>query len=223
MSDPLAPSSSTSSVHKLQVPRHSYTTSVTSVSSGIPAQSGNRSMNSVFRLSRANTSTMESSNQAFDGQSVRPNDRAPSAKPNVTYLDKLWTQIDVLDDVKSMLREVREKGSFFNESFALELDNLKAQQDKLLDVVTSQKFDTKSVNALRSSEDVVSPTGGGKIEEFFETTELTKYEQKRRQDFMEMNSYIEDVKNGLDEVAESMKKFGNTTRDMWWEKSQGGR
>ncbi|CAI5755827.1 unnamed protein product [Candida verbasci] len=147
----LQPISSNS--NKLTIPKqhHSHSTSVSSNMSNLfpqylPSKS-HRSTSSYggisgYKLSRSNTNYTESSYlpNNEDQQSIKTIDKIPSAKPSVTYSDKLWTQIDVLDDVKNMAMEVREKGSFFNEKFDNELNKLKLQQEKLLQTMSSQKF-----------------------------------------------------------------------------------
>ena len=99
---------------------------------------------SSFRLSRTNTSATDAylSSTTQDAQSSVTIDKIPSAKPSVTYLDKLWTQIDVLDDVKRMADEVRAKGSFFDERFTKEMEKLKILQDKLYKLLSLPQFDS---------------------------------------------------------------------------------
>lgn len=115
---------------------------------GAPVYSGigNRSsMQLSSRLSRTNTNTNTQDMQSMmDNESIRTIDKLLTAKPNVTYADKLWTQIDVLDDVKRMSDEVKEKGSFFNEEFNQKLNNLKDLQNKLLEVMSGQHFNSES-------------------------------------------------------------------------------
>lgn len=96
--------------------------------------------NSSFRLSRTSTNTNNFNPESmYDNQSLRTLDRIPSSKASISYLDKLWTQIDVLDDVRMMSQQIREKGSFYNDKFNEELNHLKQSQEKLLDIMANQQ------------------------------------------------------------------------------------
>lgn len=129
---------------KLAVPgRHSYATSVSSFNhNNLSSQhfGSQRPLTAHYRLSRSNTNITADNYSTQDSQSIATIDKIPATKPTVTYLDKLWTQIDVLDDVKNMANEVRTKGSFFNDKFNQELDKLKALQEKLLSTMSTQQF-----------------------------------------------------------------------------------
>lgn len=232
--------------NRLSIPHHSYNNSVTSnSSSNTPGLSGynsnyrtHKSGSSISRLSRTNTNNTESiyPPNAYDSQSIRTADRIPTAKPSVTYLDKLWTQIDVLDDVRYMSEQVKLKGSFFNDKFNEGLGKLKQLQNELFEVMATQHFSNptnKAHNEKLYKLNAVDPNGsnantldqikeeggrgnGEKLAEFFnEDAEDLKTILYRKQNFDEMNQYIEEIKVNLNNVGESMKKFDESTRDLW--------
>ena len=213
----------------------------------------NRSGSSAARLTRTNTNATDAitnANSTILGEgapSLRTIDMVPSARPSVSYLDKLWTQIDVLDDVKSMANQVRLKGSFFNDKFNQELTKLKEQQNKLLETMSSQHFSDIGRSRLNQlvAASIKSPslalhsTGGlkggllpsdkdeivdkdklkqEKLDEFFGDEQGTKSSRDilyRKQNFDEMNKYVDQIKDDLVNVGESMKRFDETTREIW--------
>ncbi|ODV80002.1 uncharacterized protein CANTADRAFT_49404 [Suhomyces tanzawaensis NRRL Y-17324] len=223
---------------KLLLPRHSYNASVSSTGSNSVLPK-NRSGS---RLSRTNTNVTDAGASAAppnDSHSIRTVDKIPSARPSVSYLDKLWTQIDVLDDVKTMSGEVRSKGSFFNDKFDAELKRLKQLQNRLLETLATQQFNNSSklehrkqlsrLNTMNepipqvSTSTSASATGEDKkrqekATEFFGMDDLSKYSQDilyRKQNFEEMNQYVAEIKDNLDRVGENMKKFDESTRELW--------
>ncbi|KAK6460053.1 hypothetical protein DFJ63DRAFT_315928 [Scheffersomyces coipomensis] len=234
-------------------PRHAYNASASSVGSSFNAQifnstKANRSSSSGVRMGPTTNSaeafinTNVGGNIANETQSLRTIDRIPSARPSVTYSDKLWTQIDVLDDVKAMAEEVRQKGSFFNSKFEEELNNLKSSQNNLLKTMSTQHFDdlktkeaqktlmksqssqrTVASNELDYESNKVKGKEAGisrqeKLNEFFDDDEKEKHTRElfnRKQNLDEMNKYIAQIKDDLKAVATSMKKFDETTKEQW--------
>lgn len=91
---------------KLAVPaRHSHTTSVSSFNNASfttqflpnqPKPTRTSYSSGHYRLSRTTTNTTGDNYSTQDTQSVATLDKVPPTKPSATYLDKLWTQIDVL-------------------------------------------------------------------------------------------------------------------------------
>ncbi|EGW34223.1 uncharacterized protein SPAPADRAFT_59653 [Spathaspora passalidarum NRRL Y-27907] len=124
---------------KLGVPRTAYPASIHSNNTFRRTTSGGASDR---YLSRTNTGTTDPYIAATnaESQSIVTMDKIPSAKPSATYSDLLWTQIDVLDDVRNMASEVRNRGSFFNDKFNEELSKLKQSQNKLLETMSTQHF-----------------------------------------------------------------------------------
>ncbi|CDK27807.1 unnamed protein product [Kuraishia capsulata CBS 1993] len=62
----------------------------------------------------------------------KSSDKIPSIKAQVDYQDKLWTPIDILDDVHKLSQKVHVNGSFFDAKHAQSLEELKKSQMKLL-------------------------------------------------------------------------------------------
>lgn len=226
--------SNQSGSNRLLVPRHSYNPSVTSIPGGTGPQflhSRSKSGATVPKLSRTNTDMTDSNNHVADTQSMRTIDRIQSAKPSVSYLDKLWTQIDVLDDVKDMSNEVKLRGSFFNDKFNLELSTLKLLHNKLLETMATQHFTAtthkKQISRLNSS--VTNDTASAsvpatederarklqeKTDEFFQPSQGQDI-LHRKQNFEEVNHYVNEINQNLQTVAASMNRFDETTKEMW--------
>lgn len=230
---------------KLVVPQHSYNASISSTSSYGPVGYNlnprpNKHGSSASRLSRTNSNNTDM--YSNDLQSIKTTDRIPTAKPSVTYLDKLWTQIDVLDDVRNMSNQVKLKGSFFNDKFNQELEKLKQLQDKLFKVMAKQHFNSYSdkdyqkhlyklsvttpnasnpqlLNQISSetkdSEEPRDRTNERLTEFFAYDAQDLKHLLYKKQNLDEITHYIDDVKVSLDNVGESMKKFDESTRDLW--------
>lgn len=191
-----------------------------------------------FRLSRTSTNTNHNE-PLFDNQSLRTLDKIPSTKPSITYLDKLWTQIDVLDDVKAMSEQVKEKGSFFDDDFNTHLNKLKQLQEKLLESMAGQLFNNTNnferqkeryraaTNILERDDENESRKESrfddlrhGSQQDRFKSTYGDKRKPNKntlynKENFNEINRYVNEVKDNLDEVGRSMKHFEDTTRDLW--------
>ncbi|KAK6205029.1 uncharacterized protein RJT21DRAFT_12613 [Scheffersomyces amazonensis] len=217
------------------LPRHTNNASVSSIgSSGNPQYlstfKSNRSGSSGVRLgpTYTNAESFGYSTGGGETHSIRTIDRIPSAKPSVTYSDKLWTQIDVLDDVKTMAEQVRLKGSFFNDKFEGELNKLKESQNKLLTTMSMQNFDDMKTKETQKSlmksqsttidNDDDDTAKQQKLNDFFREDDkgkATKELLNRKQNFDEMNQYVMHIREDLKEVAKAMKKFDETTRDQW--------
>ncbi|RLV86215.1 hypothetical protein JA9_004514 [Meyerozyma sp. JA9] len=179
------------------------------------SQSGSRS--SLARLSRTNTNADSAYNppSTFDNQSLRTLDYIPSAKPSVSYSDKLWTQIDVLDDVRKMASDVREKGSFFNEKFNSELEAMKTSQDRLIDIMASQDFDSN----LQQERYRVEPDTTDKLDSslfsFFDNEgQDRQHILYKKENFDEMHNYVHDIKVQLQRVGEAMEDFNGVTSEQ---------
>lgn len=186
----------------------------------------NKSGNSLSRISGSASFNESGANPVFDSKSIRTMDRLPSAKPSVSHLDKLWTQIDVLDDVKHMSDEVKLKGSFFSESFSQQLDRLKELQGKLVEVMARQRLDRTPKELERNVQHSSHPKSSFPLEgdpklqidmldDFFtENADSSRYEAERKQDFDEISSYVDHVKDALDDVAATMRNFHDSTDEF---------
>lgn len=177
-------------------------------------------------------------------QSLRLTDRIPSTRPLVTASDKLWTQIDVLDDVKDMSHQVKLRGSFFNDSFNEELNKLKTSQNQLLEIMASQHSKIKDIDLQKQMYKLSLPNSskqinssqilskaesnlgvntsvdisedGEKINSFF-TDAQTQLQNilHRKQDLQELDKYIEETRLNLNVVGQAMKNFDETTKELW--------
>lgn len=219
--------------HHLVVPKKTYSSSISSMNSVIPQFITNHrhsKSSSNMRLSRTNTNTESvvapSINEYGSKKAI---DNLPTARSSMSYLDKLWTQIDVLDDVRNMSEQVKQKGSFFNEKFNEELAKLKSLQDKLMQAMEAN-LQTRHIKGHRGS---VIPESQKSVivesqsiedqdidhEEERNITEFFENDHQNREQFIhgiqETKLYINAVRENLDEVAESMKKFDETTRENW--------
>lgn len=176
-----------------------------------------KSLSSSTRLTRTNTNNTE-----LDHQSIRTIDVIPSAKPNVTYADKLWTQIDVLDDVRNMANEVKQKGSFFSDDFNNKLDNLKLSQQKLLDTMykqhyTNMKLHEQSVYKVDKNlgDNLTDKEEKQKLLDEFFNEKIVRESMYKKQNFDEMHDFIDEIKQDLVEVGDSMNEFDATVSSSW--------
>ncbi|CCE82664.1 Piso0_002400 [Millerozyma farinosa CBS 7064] len=186
----------------------------------------NKSGNSLSRISGSASFNESGINPVFDSKSIRTVDRLPSAKPSVSHSDRLWTQIDVLDDVKHMSDEVKSKGSFFSESFNQQLDSLKESQDKLVEVMARQRLDRTPKELERNVQNSSHPKPSFPMEDdpksqvdilddfFTDNADSSRYETERKQDFDEISSYVDHVKDALDDVAATMRNFHDSTDEF---------
>ncbi|KAI5969898.1 hypothetical protein CANMA_001040 [Candida margitis] len=149
--------------NNLTVPKsqHSYSTSLSSnispqyffANNNISKTSSRSGAASTYRLSRSNTNnTSDAYLTNHDNQSIQSIDKIPSAKPSVTYSDKLWTQIDVLDDVKRMAKESKVKDTLFNEKYIQKLAKLKESQDQLLQTMSALQTEDMNTNEAQKQE-----------------------------------------------------------------------
>lgn len=163
-----------------------------------------------------------------DSQSLRTLDQLSTARASVTMLDKLWTQIDVLDDVKKMAEEVKERGSFFSDDFNSLLGQVKESQLKLLDVMNRHHVLSEKTREQQRHHSLQVEVVAKKDEEgILEDSELKKKKMHdffygeadangaKRSDFDELDEYVRDVRDGLTEVGRHLKSFDDTSREIW--------
>lgn len=179
-------------------------------------------------MNRSETNTTTDVNLNLDNQSLRTVDQLSTARASATMLDKLWTQIDVLDDVKKMAQEVQERGSFLSEEFSEKLIQMKEAQQRLLDVMgrhheLSEKSRQEMKEQLeqtpieRMEEEAIRKDNEAKqkkMHDFFFGNERENTNEETK-DFDELNDYVDDVRQNLAAVAKSMAKFDDTTKDLW--------
>ncbi|KAM9928731.1 hypothetical protein OXX80_007715 [Metschnikowia pulcherrima] len=185
-----------------------------------------------FARFRSSISGMETSNtdiSAQDSQSMATVDQISTARASVAISDKLWTQIDVLDDVKAMAEEVDRTGGFFNEEFSNSLDQLKHSQSRLLDVISRHQAQSDTAREQRREQarehsKVVGVDEDGissyqeqtrkRMSEFF-AGPAEPLENAQSRDFDELNEYVSEVRRGLGEVSEKMTQFDEITKKLW--------
>lgn len=124
----------------------------------------------------------------------RLNDHVPRAKPPVDYQDMLWTQIDILDDVRRMAQQTSTDGSFFSAEHARAVAELRGSQTALL-------------NDLKSCEKVLDSTDDHKVIWDSKDIESVRERLYNREYFDKVRTGLENVKRSLGEVTESMKKI----------------
>lgn len=202
--------------------RHSHQGLLSSSATNLPQflgqQRSHTRSHSSFQKILSNTTDFSGQ----DGTSVRTIDQSASAKPAVTNADKLWTQIDVLDDVRHMSQEVREKGLFFNDRFSEELAAVKQAQNRLLESMYNQHYAKVTISDHQKNLYKYPDSAGDQsekqqmIDNFFDDLKQvgadTVYRQKN---FDEMHKYIEEIKSGLAVVGELMKEFDENVGSSW--------
>lgn len=165
----------------------------------------------------------------LDMQSLRTLDQLSTAQASVTMLDKLWTQIDVLDDVKNMARDVKERGSYFSEDFSKSLGLVKESQLRLLEVMNRHHVlsETSRQQQKAQHSQKVEVLGGMDEEGIKKDSEMKRQKMHdffygkddadgaQRRDFDELNEYVRDVHDRLADVGENMKNFDDVTRQLW--------
>lgn len=166
----------------------------------------------------------------IDATSDTSMDQVSTARPSVNMLDKLWTQIDVLDDVRTMAQEVQEKGSFLGEDFTQKLQAMKNAQLRLLE--TMKKQEQISEESRQAQARMRGQHVGGQLEKediardlelkqkkmqdfFFGHDNVGSDSKQRMKEFEKLNAHVAEVRSRLDEVAASMAEFEDTTKDLW--------
>lgn len=210
-------------------------------SSSLPAfisgahSSGHRASRSTSSFGKLHkkTSSNESPHSIHELRSMKNLDYLPSGKPAVTFLDRLWTQIDVLDDVKALAEQVKSRGSFFNDKFNEDLLSLRQLQNDVLELMArlhvdnlisndhqrkmaemsqahddshdSEEADEKEENRLRAQI----------LHDFFEE-ERTDYKNilHKKQNYDDLNSSVEKIKKTLLNLGQSMKDFDGNVNEL---------
>ncbi|GEQ71518.1 hypothetical protein JCM33374_g5202 [Metschnikowia sp. JCM 33374] len=165
-----------------------------------------------------------------DAHTLRTVDQLSTARPSVAISDKLWTQIDVLDDVKAMAEEVDRTGGFFNDDFSSSLAQLKASQSRLLEVVSRHQSMSDRAREQRREQAKAHPETVGvdddgiskhqeqtrkRMNDFFSGSVKPSAELAQSRDFDELNEYVSEVRESLGEVSEKMTDFDRVTKKLW--------
>lgn len=183
-----------------------------------------------LREELSRTSSRFSETSGLDVGSLPTVDQISTARPSVTMLDKLWTQIDVLDDVKAMAAEIDRTGSFFNDDFAESVAELKKAQSKLLKVMERHQEDSERAREQRQRNakyaSGVASTADDEIQrdreqtkqrmnEFFAAQNTAQPDQEPLRDFDDLNEYVTEVRAKLDEVGQEMATLDLVTKKLW--------
>lgn len=164
-----------------------------------------------------------------DQESLPSIDQIPTARASVAMLDKLWTQIDVLDDVKTMAEAVNNHGSFFTEEFSTSLRQMKTSQRNLLDkIIAHQTAGNKAQEEREKTKENLASLPKSEVtteqeeemvrqrmNDFFSQPPKAVADNPKLRDFDELDEYIGDVKASLHEVHEHMKSFDDVRRKLW--------
>lgn len=165
--------------------------------------------------------TATNATDATGGESVRTLDQLSTARASVAMLDKLWTQIDVLDDVKAMARDVRESGSFFSDDFNDALAQVKVLQRRLLDVMVQHHDMSERAREERRKVALVEQASDlgdheltkQRMHSFF--FGLGSDDGAQARDFDELNEYVEEVRDRMGDVGERMQRFDDAAKLLW--------
>lgn len=168
-----------------------------------------------------------------DAQSVRTADQLSMARASVAMLDKLWTQIDVLDDVRAMADEVKERGSFFTGEFSERVRDVRGAQLRLAEVLDRHNALSDRQRATAQAQGLEHLQRAAEMDEaqiardraakqqrmhdFFYSSQRKEdaSTQQRKQEFDELNAHIQEVREHLQDVGERMKQFDSVTKHLW--------
>lgn len=183
--------------------------------------STSRDFGNFGQYERGVSRTATNATDATGGESVRTLDQLSTAKASVAMLDKLWTQIDVLDDVKAMARDVRESGSFFSDDFNDALAQVKVLQRRLLDVMVQHHDMSERAREERRKVALVEQASDlgdheltkQRMHSFF--FGLGSDDGAQARDFDELNEYVEEVRDRMGDVGERMQRFDDAAKLLW--------
>lgn len=137
----------------------------------------------------------------LDNLAQDPNAKIASVKPVVDKHDRLWSEIDVLDDAAAMAQQTRRDRSFFGPAHAEALDNLRNAQIQLAQVMaeTTHKHDTSEYRALWENDDI-------------ESLRRNLFDKKH---FECMEEHVQNTLDKLNEVSKCMKRVDEQSREFW--------
>lgn len=135
-------------------------------------------------------------------------DQINTVKPVVDYQDRLWKQIDILDDVKKMSADIVQNGTFFNSKHSSLLQDLRESQLKLLNHI-------KKLEKL-VDESIYHEIWDLNLDDTVEDEiELVKAKLLNRDQFIRIDASITEIKNGMDVLKQNIKSVDENTKDMW--------
>lgn len=183
-------------------------------------------------LSRTATSLTDRVSD-LDAQSVPTVDQLSAARASVNMSDKLWTQIDVLDDVRAMAQEVERSGSFFNDEFSARLMELKETQSGLMEKVLRHQEESERAREIRKRHSWQNYENQEKVgtdeerlakeqeytrqrmAEFFSSSSKGSVDLEQMRNFNNLKEYVAEVKHSLSEVGDKMQAFDGTKKKLW--------
>lgn len=180
-------------------------------------------------LSKVSINRLATRSTLPDQESLPTIDQIPTARASVAMLDKLWTQIDVLDDVKAMAESVGKHGSFFTEEFTQSLRLVKESQERLLDKVEAHQ---NACNKAREEQEKLFRYSANqpyeskhegeeheqlqkRMDEFFSLPPKPATEDSKLKDFDEIDQYVNELRSSLRDVLEQMKNFDDVREKLW--------
>ncbi|KAH3678283.1 hypothetical protein WICMUC_001607 [Wickerhamomyces mucosus] len=185
---------------------YGYRPSITNSSKGTSASGYNTSF-SDDNISTISNSTRRGNVDTFTSRlntsSVldRLNDKVPSSKPTVDYQDKLWTQIDILDDVKRMSEQARRE--YEEELENEEIDDVHRNHLKALKQLKQSQL--RLLDTMKSSKAVVDSNMDH--HEIWECADIESLREKlfNRDYFQEVADSLKAVDIALDDVGTGLK------------------
>ncbi|CAN6672855.1 hypothetical protein TRVA0_047S00540 [Trichomonascus vanleenenianus] len=157
-------------------------------------------------LRRTNTNNTNNTNQSEDAASIiytaPAGEEIPSVRPVVDNHDRLWAEIDVLDDAAEMARQASMNGgSFFGKAHAEALEKLRQAQTEL---VTSM-----AITHAKNDKD-----------NYRNTWEINDIDALRKnlfdeQQFETISKHVKETIDKLDTVASYMNAVDDQSKEYW--------
>lgn len=183
-------------------------------------------------ISKVSFRRLDQRNSMTDQESIPTIDQIPTSRPTVAMLDKLWSQIDVLDDVRAMAETVRKQGGFFLDKKSSNVCHVKEAQENFLRKVISHQKVTARTHDIKaegcegheglsdrvSKQEVSAPQESMvqiRMADFFASPpELASY-NSQLQDFDELEQYIVEVHQRLNVALEEKKQIEDERSRLW--------
>lgn len=144
-------------------------------------------------------------------QQPERNGEIPSVKPVVDNHDRLWAEIDVLNDAGEMAQQAKTNKSFFGPNHAQALEQLRSAQSNLVQVLAeSEQQKQKQKQPTTDSDNHSTLWESGDIDSvrrnLFDHTEFDKISQ-----------HVANTRQALDNVAKYMDAIDEQTKDDVWQ------
>ncbi|ANB12565.1 hypothetical protein AWJ20_822 [Sugiyamaella lignohabitans] len=139
----------------------------------------------------------------FNTHGVHPavEGQIPSVKPVVNSHDRLWSEVDVLDDAADLASRVKANGSFFGPAHSKALDQLRHAQVELAQMTAEaeKQQDRAKYRVLWEKSDL-------------ESLRTALFDEEH---FQQLSLHVDNTARKLDEVAELMKAVDEQSREFW--------